>query len=427
MGGQQFGEASVLIDTRALDRVLAFDAERGLITVEGGIQWPAADSTTSKRAQRRTRAGSGASSEADRRRPLSLGGALACNAHGRGPGAQADRRASGVVRPARRRQARSAPARAARTRSCSGWRSAGTACSASSRACSCGCARASRCERVVDARRDERHHASASRSGSATGTSTATTSSRPTTRATASCAAACSPATGPSPPDTPLTENPTRFNPEDWARLTFYSHTNKRLAFEVYRSRYLATSGQIYWSDSQLSAAYVDNYHADLDRATGARVRGTEMITEIYVERRRLARVHGDGARDTARAPAQRDLRHGPPDRERRRDLPGVGARALRVRDLQPPRRSHAADIERAAETFRALIDLGIGHGGSYYLTYHRWARRDQVERCYPQMPEFLALQARSTTRARCSRATGIATTGPCSPASAGGRPYEPA
>ncbi len=41
MGGQQFGEASVLIDTRALDRVLAFDAERGLITVEGGILWPA--------------------------------------------------------------------------------------------------------------------------------------------------------------------------------------------------------------------------------------------------------------------------------------------------------------------------------------------------------------------------------------------------
>ncbi len=41
MGGQQFGEASVLVDTRALDRVLAFDTERGLITVEGGILWPA--------------------------------------------------------------------------------------------------------------------------------------------------------------------------------------------------------------------------------------------------------------------------------------------------------------------------------------------------------------------------------------------------
>src|SRR5436190_18719527 len=40
MGGQQFGEAHLLVDTRALNRVLAFDVESGAITVEGGIQWP---------------------------------------------------------------------------------------------------------------------------------------------------------------------------------------------------------------------------------------------------------------------------------------------------------------------------------------------------------------------------------------------------
>ena len=49
--------------------------------------------------------------------------------------------------------------------------------------------------------------------------------------------------------------------------------------------------------------------------------------------------------------------------------------------------------IDHAAAVFRELIDLGITLGGSYYLTYHRWARRDQVERCYPQMREFLALK----------------------------------
>ena len=74
-------------------------------------------------------------------------------------------------------------------------------------------------------------------------------------------------------PETPLTEHPTRFNPEDWARLTFYSHTYKRRAFEVYSTALPATSGQIYWADSQLSAAYVDNYHADLDRALHAKSR----------------------------------------------------------------------------------------------------------------------------------------------------------
>lgn len=41
MGGQQFLEGGTLLDMTALDRVLSFDHERGLMTVEAGIQWPA--------------------------------------------------------------------------------------------------------------------------------------------------------------------------------------------------------------------------------------------------------------------------------------------------------------------------------------------------------------------------------------------------
>ncbi len=82
--------------------------------------------------------------------------------------------------------------------------------------------------------------------------------------------------------DTKLTENPKRFHPDDWARLTYYSHTHKRRAFDVYTKRYLATSGQIYYHDWQLSAAYQPNYHLELDRRMHAKVKATEMITEIY-------------------------------------------------------------------------------------------------------------------------------------------------
>jgi hypothetical protein len=197
----------------------------------------------------------------------------------------------------------------------------------------------------------------------------------------------------PVPDDAPLTVNPTRFNPEDWARLTFYSHRYKRRAFEVYSSRYLQTSGQIYWADSQLSAAYVDGYHADLDRALGARIPATEMITEIYVERPRLAAFMGEAAEEL---------------RARRANVIYGTVRMIEQDDesfLAWARERYAcvifnlhvehtaAAIESAADAFRALIDLGIAHGGSYYLTYHRWARRDQVERCYPHMRRFLALK----------------------------------
>ena len=56
-------------------------------------------------------------------------------------------------------------------------------------------------------------------------------------------------------------------------------------------------------------------------------------------------------------------------------------------------------EIDRAADAFRALIDLGITHGGSYYLTYHRWARQDQVERCYPAVPRLPGAQTSSRSR----------------------------
>jgi FAD/FMN-containing dehydrogenase len=53
------------------------------------------------------------------------------------------------------------------------------------------------------------------------------------------------------------------------------------------------------------------------------------------------------------------------------------------------------AAIASAADAFRDLIDLAIARGGSYYLTYHRWATKAQVEACYPQMRQFLDLKRR--------------------------------
>lgn len=39
----------------------------------------------------------------------------------------------------------------------------------------------------------------------------------------------------------------------------------------------------------------------------------------------------------------------------------------------------HEKGIGDAKLAFRGLIDLGIRYGGSYYLTYHRWATKQQV------------------------------------------------
>jgi FAD/FMN-containing dehydrogenase len=390
MGGQQFGEATVLVDTRALNRVIAFDADRGVANVQAGIQWPELLDYLQRTQEGRERQWGIYQKQtgADR---LSLGGALACNAHGRGlnlkPIVQQVEAfdlldADGEMRTCSR-QANPDVFRLA----IGGYGLFGIVTRVELRLRPRVKVRRvvqlGETESIID-RFDERI-----RDGYLYGDyQFATDSNRDSflRRGVFSCYQ-------PMPADTPLTAHPTRFNPEDWSRLTFYSHTQKRRASEAYSSRYLKTSGQVYWADSQLSAAYVDNYHADLDRAVGAKTPGSEMITEIYVPRPALAPFM-----NAARVALRR----------RRANLIYGTVRLIEKDDetfLAWARDRYACvifnlhvehtpqKIEAAADAFRDLIDLGIAHGGSYYLTYHRWARRDQVERCYPQMKEFLALK----------------------------------
>lgn len=390
MGGQQFGDAAVLVDTRALDDVHDLDADRGLVTVAGGIQWPALLAHLDRAQQGRDRQWGIYQKQtgADR---LSIGGALACNAHGRGlalgPLIQQVERFD-IVGPD------------GQVRTCSRTENPGLFRLAIGGYGLFGVVTRVqlrlrprvKVRRVVEIgetaniaeRFEERIQA-----GFLYGDyQFATDASRSyfLRRGVFSCYQ-------PVPDDEPLTVHPTRFNPEDWARLTFYSHRYKRRAFKVYTSRYLKTSGQIYWADSQLSAAYVDNYHEGLDRALGAKVSGTEMITELYVPRPALSTFMVGAAAALKRRRA--NVIYGTV-RMIEKDDESVLAWAREryaciIFNLHVDHTPVAMAL--AAEAFRDLIDVAIASGGSYYLTYHRWARKDQVEACHPRIREFLALK----------------------------------
>jgi FAD/FMN-containing dehydrogenase len=390
MGGQQFGEAALLVDTRSLNRVLDFDAERGVVTVEGGTQWPQLIDYLNRTQQGRDRQWGIYQKQtgADR---LSLGGALSCNAHGRGLNLKPiveQVNAFDLLGPDGELRTCSRHAHADLFRlAVGGYGLFGIITRVELRLRPRVKVRrvvelgetADIIDRFEDRIRDGYLYGDYQFATDATRDSFLR-------RGVFSCYQ-------PVAPDTPLTEHPTRFEPEDWARLTFYSHTHKRRAFEVYSSRYLKTSGQIYWADSQLSAAYVDNYHADLDRAVGAAVPGSEMITEIYVQRPQLS-AFMDAARDVLRS-RRANMIYGTVRLIEKDDETFLAwARDRYACVIFNLHIEHAPrKIEEAAAAFRDLIDLGIAHGGSYYLTYHRWARRDQVERCYPQMQKFLALK----------------------------------
>jgi hypothetical protein len=51
--------------------------------------------------------------------------------------------------------------------------------------------------------------------------------------------------------------------------------------------------------------------------------------------------------------------------------------------------------IDRSAAAFRALIDLALARGGSYFPTYHRWATLDQLLAAHPRFAEFVQAKRR--------------------------------
>ena len=83
MGGQQFLADGLMIDTRRMSRLLDFDAEKGHVEFEAGIQWPQVLRPPRQPAEGRERQWTFAQKQtgADK---LTIGGCLAANVHGRG-------------------------------------------------------------------------------------------------------------------------------------------------------------------------------------------------------------------------------------------------------------------------------------------------------------------------------------------------------
>lgn len=177
---------------------------------------------------------------------------------------------------------------------------------------------------------------------------------------------------------------------DDWKRLYRMAFFDRAAAFETYARYYLGTDGQLYWSDTHQLSTYLGDYHVRLHAEAGFPHPVSLMISELYVPRARLARFMDD-ARKLARED-DLDIIYGT-IRLIRKD--GESALAWAKDDyacvIFNLRVFHTPEgLAKATRDFRALIDVALTHGGSYYLTYHRWARRDQVLAGYPDFPDFL-------------------------------------
>jgi FAD/FMN-containing dehydrogenase len=192
--------------------------------------------------------------------------------------------------------------------------------------------------------------------------------------------------------DTPIPNDQKRLSKQQWTELYRLARTDKKKAFEAYSAYYLSTNGQCYWSDTHQLAGTLDYYHEGLKQLPEEQ-KGTEMITEVYVRPEELVPFLADVREDFIAHrvdPTYGTIRFIEEDTESFL----AWAREPSVCIVCNLHVVHTdAGKRKAVEDFRRIIDRAIRHGGRYFLTYHRWATREQVETCYPRFVEFLRLK----------------------------------
>ena len=197
----------------------------------------------------------------------------------------------------------------------------------------------------------------------------------------------------PVPIDTPIPPSEKQLTDKNWKELIYLAHTNEKQAFSKYADYYLSTNGQLYWSDLHQLSFYPDNYHREIDARLHAPYPATEMITEIDVPRSVLTDFLAEARADFRKNDTQ--LIYGTVrliERDDESFLPWAkqpyACTIFNLHTVHSPE-----GLQRSQFAFRRLIDMAARRGGTYYLTYHRYATRNQVEACYAQFAEFLRLK----------------------------------
>jgi FAD/FMN-containing dehydrogenase len=390
MGGQQFRTDGLLIDMTAMNRPLAFDAERGLLEIEAGAEWPRVieashelqgDSIRWGIRQKQTGADA-----------LTLGGTVAANGHGRGLQMRpfvddveaitvvtAD---GGVVRCSRDEHAELF------SLVVGGYGLFGVVAAVTLRLAPR--LKLRRLVNILDV--DEAVPAFYRRVNDGCLYGDFQYAIDPSDadflrRGVLACYAPAEAAD--------VTSGEADLTREQWVALLTLALTDKKAALQRYSQHYVGSHGNVYWSDTMQLSTYVPSYAEIMAGVTAGSlpVRESLVIGEMYtppgallefLERSRAI------LRDTGTENIYGTIR------AIRKDvttfLPWASADFGCV--IFNLRTAHTLDgAARTGEVFRQLNGAALDLGGSFFLTYSRAATRDQIERGYPAFRDFLRLK----------------------------------
>ena len=388
MGGQQFATDSICIDTRSLDRVISFNQERGLIEAEAGIQWPQLIRTYLE-AQRDSAKQWGIAQKQTGADTFTLGGSLSSNVHGRG---LTMKPLISNIESFTLTNATGKSIRCSRDENQELFRVAigGYGLFGLVSSVTLQLVPRQKLRRVVEIirasdlpKRFEQRIAQRFLYGDFQ-FSVDEKSPDFLQRGVFSCYQ-------PIDEREPIVAEK-KLRDNDWLDLLRLAYTDREKAFKRYSDYYLSTNGQTYWSDTSQLSAYLPNYAQKLREQIGGE-ESSLIITEIYVPRTDLSDFLAQAAEllrsnhtiaiyGTVRLIEKDDESFLAWAKE------SYACIIFNLLTLHTP-----GGIEASARSFHGLIDLAIARGGSYYLTYHKFAKLEQVMACYPQFKQFLDLK----------------------------------
>ncbi len=388
MSGQQFATDGICVDSRSLNRVISFDRERGLIEAEAGIQWPELIRNYLE-AQRDTVRPWGIAQKQTGADTFTLGGSLSSNVHGRGL----------VMKPVISNveaftliNGDGKMVRCSRTENAELFRLVigGYGLFGMMNTVTLRLVPRLKLRRVVAlieandlARRFEERIAQKFIYGDFQ-FSVDEKSPDFLQRGVFSCYE-------PIDEREPIVAEK-KLRDDDWLDLLRLGYTDRAKAFKRYSDYYLSTNGQTYWSDTNQLSAYLPNYAQKLREQLGGE-ESSLIITEIYVPRAALADFLEKAAellRSNGTLVIYGTVRLIEKDDESFLAWAKESYACVIFNLLTP---HTGAGMEASASSFRSLIDLAIARHGSYYLTYHKFAKPEQVMACYPQFKQFLDLK----------------------------------
>src|SRR5262249_28850863 len=154
------------------------------------------------------------------------------------------------------------------------------------------------------------------------------------------------------------------------------AHKDRGSAYRRYAKIELAKDGAIEWSDLHQLSTYVPGYHADIEKRLDAASEGADLIVEVYVPPRDLI-----GFLEDARGILLND---GRPlvygvirfvEQDKDTFLAWARKRYACV-IFTPHTSSETKALHKTGETCRQLMRAATRRGGSFYLTYNRFATR---------------------------------------------------